>query len=716
LLPRLEALRPLAEAKQKRRWWSAAWWRATFGHHTVADFAELEAAYRQAETTLAELEQQTHRCHQEQQHAERAFAAGRARLVTDEVERRRAGLEGQVSALRQEQTSVEDAWEALCRRLDPGGPLRAAVAPDAARAAFQAYRRAADREADRWAFARQWVACLEQNPDALAARLPDFANVVAATTAALPADEHFGDRAVPGRSHFDLLVLEEADQVTESEFLKAARRARRWVLVGEPDYADPRPGGVVGDAHKSKGDSGKNRPALPAARTFHTLRPGFFGRLWSHLHCELWVQDGDRLRYQRRPLAPEQQPWVESERVADFPDIELRILSPPQAPPQLVEVVFPPSMSIYQAKEYIYRQLEEVSVWAPGHDPCWVEDADRLVLRLADQPLGDVVPVPLEPGVREMVGTAVPVWQGGASRPAPWSTCHIEFDRQAGWDRPRAEAWVRGHLGVCDLGRTAYLDTPYRVHGDLAAFLSDVLFDGAYRPAGPSGRAEGPAPVEFLAVPPCDSRARLRDARGGAGLEVDLDDLRHRDRLPTEVRAVLPERGLVNYLEAQAVVRTLERLAADPLLQGSAGAARPQVAVLSLFPAQVQLLRHLIRQAPALAAAGLDVAVDLPAAFRQRECAVALLSLTRSHSHRAVAYGEDPETLVLALTRARHRLILVGDPGTLARRSHWEGALDHLNEAAAGRERQIVTHLVRYLQGQGPHPHVFRWREGSGPS
>src|SRR5262249_30307520 len=144
-------------------------------------------------------------------------------------------------------------------------------------------------------------------------------------------------------------------------------------------------------------------------------------------------------------------------------------------PPQLVEVVFPPTMSIYQAKEYIYRELEELSVWAPDRDQCWVEEADRLVLRLADQPAADVVPVPLEAGVREIVADTVPEPRGGASRPAPWVTCRIEFDRQAGWDRPRAEEWVRDHQGVCDLGRTACLDVPYRMRGNLATFVSDLL-------------------------------------------------------------------------------------------------------------------------------------------------------------------------------------------------------------------------------------------------
>ena len=60
----------------------------------------------------------------------------------------------------------------------------------------------------------------------VAARLPGYTNVVAATTTALPADPHFGDAAAASQA-FDRLVVEEADQVTESEFLKVARRARR---------------------------------------------------------------------------------------------------------------------------------------------------------------------------------------------------------------------------------------------------------------------------------------------------------------------------------------------------------------------------------------------------------------------------------------------------------------------------------------------------------
>jgi hypothetical protein len=194
---------------------------------------------------------------------------------------------------------------------------------------------------------------------------------------------------------------------------------------------------------------------------------------------------------------------------------------------------------------------------------------------------------------------------------------------------------------------------------------------------------------------------------------------------------------LVNYLEAQAVVRTLEQLVIDPALR-IAGAKRraapceqssvngscaagcgpqnhcPVIAVVALYPTQAALLRLLIRRSPALAASDIRVEVGPPAAFRQRECLVALVSLTRSHTHRAVSFGDGPQTLVQALTRAASRVVVFGDPGTLLRRSQWAGELDHLEESDALKERDLAERLVRYIQGQGACAHGFQLREGSG--
>jgi superfamily I DNA and/or RNA helicase len=174
------------------------------------------------------------------------------------------------------------------------------------------------------------------------------------------------------------------------------------------------------------------------------------------------------------------------------------------------------------------------------------------------------------------------------------------------------------------------------------------------------------------------------------------------------LRPLLPGRGFVNVAEARAIVRLLENLIddlpADP-------AERPaSIAVLPLYSAQAELIRHLVGQSSTLASCRLPLWVEAAGRCRQREADVVVVGLTRSHSHRAVSYGEDPDSAVVALTRARRRLVLVGDPGTLARRAQWEGQLDRLDEAAAARERAWVGTLVRLLQGQGAA--IVHLREG----
>jgi hypothetical protein len=686
------------------------------------------------------------------------FQAKRASLLQAEAGRRLARLAEQEAGCRQEEEVVQRKWQAVCQSLTGQVAPPRTLSVEAVRQAQAAWQEARQRQQERLIFARQWAEFLEGCGDLFAQRLPGYVNLVAATTTALAADEHFGEapsNGTAGPVRFDLLVLEEADQVTESEFLKVARRARRWALVGEP-MADSEGPAVRGPAPapERKREPSRKPAALKPSRPA-SLRPGFFQRLWEHLHLPaIWVHEEGQLRCRLRPLPLEHRQWLQVERVADHPEIELRIVAPPRAQPALAEVVFPAGMAIGQAKQFIYKELEEVPARALGQSPCWSEEADRLVLRLPEGPGADAVPVLLEPGVRELVGAPAGGKRGvdangAGAKPAAWLTCALEFDRQSGWHRERAEDWVRRHLGFRDLGRAFALEVPHRMAPDLATFLSDLLFNGSYCPADSAwtfpalARNQGRlvngwhASVEFVAVPPPLVEAPPRRpagpegkpsgshpeggpspytrlAKGGAGLELDLADLRHRDRLPTELRADLPAQGLVNYLEAQAVVQALEALTATLAAPEAAPPCDPPtIAVLALYPTQAELIRRLARRLPRAGASGVEIEIDVPGAFRQREFSVVLLSLTRSHTHRAVAFGEGPHALALALTRARSKLLVFGDPGTLMRRSQWEGPLDHLDEAAAARERELVVQLVHYLQGQGPHPGVFRLREGS---
>lgn len=701
---RWQQIEPLVRAREEGGLLNVKRWLGAFRPGLAAQAAELRARRQQVAEALSAYEADIAQHTTAFERGEAEASVARSRLIAEEVARRQEQLHAQVVALDREQGRLDKGWREVLRCLDAGTPRPTAQTLAAVEEALALGRnKRQDAEAHR-AFAEQWTAYLQDAGPDLAQQLQACTNLVAATTGGLTRDEHFGE--TPGREPvaFDLLILEDAAEVTEAEFLTAARRCRRWVLVG----------GLEAAVAPTAAVNGPRRP--DARKPKAALRPSIFHRLWQHLHCDprrlpyAWAQEPDgRLCCRLRPVMPEQRAWVERERVADFPDIELRIVAPPRdREPFLAEVVFPPSMSLAQATEFIYRELSELPVRAPGHTLGLTEEPDRIVLRLEDGTCDTgTLAIPLGGGVRELVaGTDAPDHR--------WHTCRVEFDRAAGWQRAAVEAWVWRHLGLRDLGRTALLDRPHRMAPRLAAVVADLL---CHPPSlCPACFGEDSSGVEFVPVPghlPArrggeghrirDGRAGGSGHRGGAGLEVDLGDGRHRDRLPTDLRASLPQRGLVNFLEAQAVVRLLERL-----VRSGDGRA-PDLAVIALYPAQAQLIRLLMGQRPDVFV-GVDVPVGVPAAFREREHQTVLVSLTRSHAHRAVSYGEGPQALPLALTRARGRLVLFGDPGTLARRAEWENALEQLDDAAAFREREVVGRLHQYLHGQGKHPRGFQVR------
>jgi AAA domain len=740
----LSQLTPLADACRAGWWWSVAWWRAWGKGDVGTRCDELRKRRDELQAIGDRLKLEQAELGAEHRQVEENGRAECTRVREAERDRRLAALALQRGALQQEQNRFDTDWGAACCSLSEGGPPANAAAFPSARAAWATALREAEEE---FARSQQWAEGVESAREGLPERIARCANLVAATTTALAGDAHFGDKmtALP---LFDLLILEDADQVTESEFVHVARRARRWVLVGEP-MADAE----ASDALPRRAVPG--RPLRPAA-----LRPGFFQRLWQHLHPDprrlpyAWMKRDGRLVCRLRSVPAEQQQYLESEAVADRPEIELRIVSPPRQLPLLVEVVFPSEMSIHEAKEYIFRELGEAPLQAHGAAARWIEEADRIILQMGTSLDPDAVPVALGDGIRELVGCLPPAGDMEAQR-VPWHTCGLAFDRDAGWTLDRAQQWVEEQIKLRDLGRTAFLGVSHRMQPALARVLSDILSTEDALAGQPPFSLNHSARtlddflcLEFVAIPTlppepephhradgeprwqsggtATAAPRLRSARSGAGLEVDLADPRRLDPLPADLRAELPGQGFVNYLEAQAVVRQLEMLAAEPSLLAAAasiqcpqqgvchGAAHcPVIAVMALYAAQVELIQRLIQRSSVLAACSIAIEVGLPAAFRHRDCHVAVISLTRSHTHRAVTYGDHPRTLVQALTRARSHAIVFGDPGTLARRSQWQGPVDHLDETAAAQERHLTAQLVGYIQGHGSFPHAFQFREGS---
>ncbi len=703
MAPHFEEVRPLAEAKQRRQFWTGTWWKATLKGNPSSRLAELEVRQQELHKALADLGDESAALDRQREQAEADYQATRRQTIEQEIARRRADIDDRDAALRRDRDLVAEKWRLAVADLAPETAPPADPTPLAVERAVESWRRASLEDESQAACAREWAEGLAVLQSEWPKRVAASTNVVAAPLNAVAGDPHFGDAT---NSSFDLLVVEHAHLLAEADFIAVARRARRWVLIGEADFDDEEPRRAAEPRRHGERDAPRPRPRIAPV-------PTLLPRLWDKLHADprrlpyQWFAEGQRLGCRLHALSADQRSYLESEPVVDFPDIELRILARPRTAPILAEVLFPAGMSALGAKEYLFRELQELPVRAGGAGYHWSEDAAKIVVRLSEGDAAAASRLELEAGVRELlidVGTDASTWR----------TLGIEFDRAADWDRARAETWLERHLRFRDLGRTACLGIPHRSAPHLAVFLSDLLFANVYGPVTlPSGNGQ-PAPVEFVPVPalhhdsgkPENGRRngvspRGRSFRAGAGLELDLADPRSRDRLPAELRPELPATGLVNFLEAQALVRTLESLGTPP--------ERSSVMVLALYPAQAELIRCLIRRCPVLADA--DIRVDVPAALRECEAKVVFVSLTRSHTHRAVAFGEGPRSLTLAMTRARQRLILFGDPGTLVRRGQWEGPVDHLDDAAAARERDLINGLLRYLHGDGTHAHAFHLHE-----
>jgi hypothetical protein len=680
---KLAVVEPLASAKRQGRWWSPRWWKAVFKGRIADQLALLEAQRQQIQAAIAE----AGHCLQELARArEVANANAKADVqsyLENEVSSRQQKLLNVFNLHRKEFEKRETLWSDLCLQIQNESLRPTAQSPQAVRAAKDQWLEHRKDDEARCAFAREWAEFLESSSGTLAAKLPGFANIVAATPSGLGADSHFGDAGASG-GQFDLLVLEEADRLTESEFLKAAGRARQWVLLGDVSSSL---------RLRADGATAKGKPSP------------WFARLWQHVHCDpsalrhAWFLEGQSLGCRLRQLTPVQRQKLENEPLADAPDVELRIFTAPGARPELAEVVFPGTMSVPTAKEFLFRELQEVMVQTTGRSLRRSESTDVTVLTFAPVPANAQI-ITLDSGVREYLdGQHLD------------NTCKLEFDRSAGWDRRSVDDWIRRHLGLVDLGRTELLEKQYR----MAPALVDVVYDllGAANNNSTAPVKQDEPAVEFVSVQGAakakgtsrsDSRGpRKVESTGprrvpatGAGLELDLASLRPTDRVPEEVRSLVPGLGIVNLAEARAVVRKLEELLSER--QNNIANA---IAVIALYPTQAELIRRLIGHSPKLSRQASSIAVGPPSSFRQREADVVVISLTRSHASRAVAYGEGPAALELSLTRARRRLVLVGDSGNLLRRSQWRGALDYLDESAANHESSLIGRLVGYLQGRG---------------
>ncbi len=92
----------------------------------------------------------------------------------------------------------------------------------------------------------------------------------------------------------------------------------------------------------------------------------------------------------------------------------------------------------------------------------------------------------------------------------------------------------------------------------------------------------------------------------------------------------------------------------------------PTIAIISPYKQQVQLLQELLQHSPALQPYGKKISVNTIDSFQGQERDIVYISMTRSNTENKIGFLSDIRRMNVAMTRARKKLVVIGDSGTLS--------------------------------------------------
>jgi superfamily I DNA and/or RNA helicase len=199
---------------------------------------------------------------------------------------------------------------------------------------------------------------------------------------------------------------------------------------------------------------------------------------------------------------------------------------------------------------------------------------------------------------------------------------------------------------------TRRLDVQYRMHAQIMDFSSREFYDGALR-AHPDVAAHRLCDLAGVAANPLTEATVQFIDTAGAGYDEELEPDGESRRNPQE---------------AELVARKVRALL-------DAGVAPRDVAVIAPYAAQVRRLREL------LPVAGLEI--DSVDGFQGREKEAVVLSLVRSNAEGEIGFLADVRRTNVALTRARRKLLVVGDSATLSALPFYQRLFEYFESIGA---------------------------------
>ncbi len=209
--------------------------------------------------------------------------------------------------------------------------------------------------------------------------------------------------------------------------------------------------------------------------------------------------------------------------------------------------------------------------------------------------------------------------------------------------------------GILGLKSKVRLERQYRMHGHIMDFSSRKFYDGALV-ADPSVEAHALKDLPAVKAAGLDEAPAIFLDTAGMGYEEEAEE-------GTGSRS--------NPQEARLVVRELKILLA-------AGVDPREIAIISPYSAQVKLLTGMLLGDQGDPGALASLEIDSVDAFQGREKEVVIVSLVRSNREGQLGFLTDTRRMNVAMTRAKRKLILIGDSATLSNHAFFEDLLRYI--------------------------------------
>jgi ATP-dependent RNA/DNA helicase IGHMBP2 len=199
------------------------------------------------------------------------------------------------------------------------------------------------------------------------------------------------------------------------------------------------------------------------------------------------------------------------------------------------------------------------------------------------------------------------------------------------------------------------LEVQYRMHERIMGYASEVFYDRRLR-AHPAVAQHvlfaGEAPLAFVDTAGCG-----------------FDELQEGT-------------GLTNPEEAAFLIRHATKLVAE-LETRYPGDDFPTMAIISPYRNQVHLLQELVRAAPGLREHADKITVNTIDSFQGQERDIVYIGMTRSNADNRIGFLSDTRRMNVAMTRARKKLVVIGDSATLSRVPFYAGFIAYAQQLEA---------------------------------